>query len=172
MKLNIRIFLMSFVLIFFISFISNSEFYKYTDKNGNIRFTDNLNDIPEKERPKSKKYHELEFQEKLKKKISEEPQHSQKELFDTYLSTLEKRNNYRRILKDEEQKLNDEFLLLIKEKKKLQKQENNKDNVKEYNSSVLELNKKIMAYDLKRQTLQKKIDEYNKVVKVAHKVEN
>jgi hypothetical protein len=47
-----------FVLISFILFSVNAsaEFYKYTDEDGNVRFTDDINQVPEEQRSKIRSY--------------------------------------------------------------------------------------------------------------------
>jgi hypothetical protein len=45
-------------LILFVSTICFAEFYKYKDSNGILRFTDNLAEVPESQRPKVDKYNE------------------------------------------------------------------------------------------------------------------
>jgi hypothetical protein len=46
-------FLLIFLLLFFfLPFSTEAEIYKYVDKTGNIAFTDNLNNVPENQRPK------------------------------------------------------------------------------------------------------------------------
>ena len=49
-----RKFLFLFLLVFLlVPLDAKPEIYKYVDKNGNIAFTDNLNNVPENQRPKT-----------------------------------------------------------------------------------------------------------------------
>ncbi|MCK4988576.1 MAG: DUF4124 domain-containing protein, partial [Desulfobacterales bacterium] len=54
-----------FVLIGFLLFSVSvsAEFYKYTDEEGNIRFTDDINQVPEEQRSKIRSYVESENEE-------------------------------------------------------------------------------------------------------------
>ena len=57
----LKIFVLISLLLFSAS--ASAEFYKYTDEDGNIRFTDDINLVPEEQRSKIRSYVESESEE-------------------------------------------------------------------------------------------------------------
>ena len=57
----LKIFIIITFLMFSVS--ASAEFYKYVDDEGNVRFTDDINQVPEAQRAKIRSYIESENQE-------------------------------------------------------------------------------------------------------------
>jgi len=167
----------TFIIICFITifiFINNlnANFYKYTDRNGNIRYTDNLGDVPENQRNKTQQYHEIEFKEVKNKSVDNITKDYDSENVIRELGDFQSRNQYYEKLKKEENELNEEYLKLIDEKKQFQKEKEKSKNKVFLEQKADQLNNKISAYDKKRKMLEKKIKDFHDIVNDINKQSN
>ena len=160
-----------FVLISFILFSVNAsaEFYKYTDEDGNVRFTDDINQVPEEQRPKIRSYVESQSEEVPEQETTQEspekseqqanvPDSSEDEAAEGSLEELKSRID---AIKEEVEQA---YAALLKEKEQLSE---DKKKVKT-REQVENYNKRIESYNIRGQDFIKKqkerdslIDDYN-----------
>ena len=158
MRYKLIIFLLILLLVPALSF---AEFYKYRDKDGILRFTDNLVDVPEDQRPKVHSYSEpddfLTPQEKKKKAIQKEK------------ASKKIRKSSGRLAKDSsfmglnriKTELDAEHAELTRTKHALNREKNTLSSieaVKEYQDKVRRLNESIVDYEKRRKEFKRKID--------------
>jgi len=164
--------MLCFGLILFISSICVAEFYKYKDVNGVLRFTDNLAEVPEGQRPKADIYKEYvpekpDTSEELQKAIQSAEQQSQhtnqsKERQIQFLG-----NKIAKIQED----LQKEYKQLIAKKKALEAldQKNGKKKstqIQYLKEQADQLNNAIKTYNQKKISCMKAINEYQKQLKL------
>jgi vacuolar-type H+-ATPase subunit I/STV1 len=160
-----------FVLISFILFSVNAsaEFYKYTDEDGNVRFTDDINQVPEEQRSKIRSYVESQSEEVPEQETTQEspekseqqanvPDSSENEAAEGSLEELKSRID---AIKEEVEQA---YAALLKEKEQLSE---DKKKVKT-REQVENYNKRIESYNIRGQDFIKKqkerdalIDDYN-----------
>ena len=128
-----------------------AEFYRYTDENGVTRFTDNLADVPEKQKVRA--YAESVSPDKGAEQDQEEdaaqPKKSSKKTQDI---------------------LHEEYAELVKERKALDEESGKKDKytpreLKAFDNKVKEYNERIAAYEKKRAALEEKKAEMEEMLK-------
>ena len=152
------IFLLILLLVPALSF---AEFYKYRDKDGVLRFTDNLVDVPEDQRPKVDSYSEpddyLTPQQKKKKAIQKEK------------ASKKIRKGSGRLTKDSsfmglnrvKTELDAEHADLVRTKQAMNREKNTSSSieaVKKYQDKVRSLNERIVDYEKRRTEFKRKID--------------
>ena len=160
-----------FVLISFILFSVNAsaEFYKYTDEDGNVRFTDDINQVPEEQRSKIRSYVESQSEEVPEQETTQEspekseqqanvPDSSENEAEEGSLEELRTR------IDAIKQEVEQAYAALLKEKEQLSE---DKKKVKT-REQVESYNKRIESYNILGQDFIKKqkerdalIDNYN-----------
>lgn len=160
-----------FIVIGFLVFAgaAAAEFYKYTDENGNIRFTDDINQIPPDQREKAKGYQEFQSEteeasqssvdgdttsEKDETVQGSEAGKSENFDFDNELKTLDKRKAE---LASEYDSLMQENARLAEDKKTVK----NKADAEKYNERVRVLNEKLKDHDRKRREFFGDVEDYN-----------
>jgi len=160
-----------FVLISFLLFSVNAsaEFYKYTDEDGNVRFTDDINQVPEEQRSKIRSYVESQSEEVPEQETTQEnpekseqqanvPDSSENEAEEGSLEELRTR------IDAIKQEVEQAYAALLKEKEQLSE---DKKKVKT-REQVESYNKRIESYNILGQDFIKKqkerdalIDNYN-----------
>jgi len=173
MKLKEFLMLICFGLILFVSSISFAEFYKYKDLNGVLRFTDNLSEVPEEQRPKADIYKEYvpvkpDTNAELQKAIQSTENQSQ----DTTKNSKELQiqvlgNKIAKIQED----LQKEYQQLVKKKKALEALDQKagpkrSTHIQYLNEHAAQLNKDIRTYNQKKETCLEAITEYQKKIKL------
>jgi chromosome segregation ATPase len=148
-----------------------AEFYKYVDEDGNVRFTDDINQVPEAQRAKIRSYIESESPEPAEQEVARENEAKQ--------TSEDQQTDFADLLDDESESLEDakkridelkseidqEYEALMKEKEQLakdKKQAKTRDQIVEFNKKVDSLNKRVAAYEKKGQDYQALADAYNK----------
>jgi hypothetical protein len=161
-----------FVLISFLLFSvsASAEFYKYLDKNGNVRFTDDINQVPEEQRAKISSYVESESEEALPEQDitqesteKQEQQENAAELVedDTGEESLEAARKRIDALK---QKLDEEYKALVAEGKQLAKEREaavTNEQKLEFNRKVDDYNKRGESYQANQKEYEAQIEAYN-----------
>ncbi len=159
--------------------LSTAEFYRYVDKEGNVRFTDNLANVPVDQRSKVNEYDEATqesrpgektemrrqegYQEETVKQIEEPP--SQKEA-----PTEEGEENAAGLrLRDIGAKLEEEYHTLMEERDKLQKASTTRlapsarkaliDNISDFNARIKDYENRRQAYNKQVEALNARIQE-------------
>ena len=160
-----------FVLISFLLFSASAsaEFYKYTDEDGNIRFTDDINQVPAEQRANIHSYVESrskEVPEQDARQENQEPSGQQANVSDASANTAEEGSleALKNRIETIKQEIDQEYKALIKEKEQLAEE---KKNV-ETQEQAISYNKKIESYNQRGQKFIDKqkerdalIDDYN-----------
>ena len=165
-----------FIIITFLMFSASAaaEFYKYVDENGNIHFTDDINQVPPEQRAKIRSYVESVSEDPAEQAVTRENQSEQ--------DATDQQTNFPDLSGDESESLEDakkrinalkseidkEYEALVKEKEQLAK---NKEKAKtrkqiiEFNKKVDSLNKRVVAYEQKGKDYKEQVDAYNQRIK-------
>lgn len=138
-----------FIFLFLIApSLVSAEFYKYRDENGVLRFTDNLQEVPESQREGVQQYHET--------KSSELP------------GTIEAQGDDSRTeaekLQAEKALLDNEYKMLLEERKVLEeaaKIARAPAKNEAFEKKILDFNTRLSAYEEKRMLFKAKVDTYN-----------
>ena len=150
---------------FLLSVSAFAEFYKYTDENGNVRFTDDINQVPAEQRSKIRSYEESQSEETSEpEKTAEtaeqsEPQSNFPDLSEDNAEegSLEELKNRIDQIKEE---LDQEYAALMKEKEQLaEERKNAKDN-----TQIESYNKKIEGYNKRGENFMKKQKERDALI--------
>ena len=163
------------LLIAFLLFSMNAfaEFYKYVDENGDIRFTDDINEVPEAQRSKIRSYVESqskevpEQQETIENQAEPEetvPDEQQANFPDGSEDAPVSLEDARKRLDQMREEIEEEFEALTAEKEKLTKEKDKattREQVIEYNKKIDELNARVKAYEDKGKAYQAAVDDYN-----------
>ena len=159
------------VLISFLLFSvsASAEFYKYTDEDGNVRFTDDINQVPEEQRSKIRSYVESQSEEVPEQEATQEiPEESEQQANFPDLSEDDAKQGSIEELKSRidaiKQEIDQEYAALLKEKEQLA-EDKNKVKTRE---QVESYNKRIESYNIRGENFMKKqkerdalIDDYN-----------
>jgi hypothetical protein len=147
----------SVILLFLVSItaFSSAEIYKYRDADGVLRFTDNLQEVPEAQRPKVESFHEI------KPKAA-----SVEEAADKGAATADQGMAERQAaaLNEEKALLDSEYAQLEADRKQLvelSQTEKTADEDAAFQQQVEDFNASIKAYEEKRQAFEEKVKAYN-----------
>ncbi len=149
------------------------EFYKYRDDSGVLRFTDNLTEVPVNQRPGAKSYKEADdYLTPYQKKAQAEKKRREAEAAakEEKLSTFEDQQEQRMNLNKTRTVLDTEYGELMREKKVLAKekaQATTPDLQKAYKKNVNALNKRIIAYEGRRNQYEEDIKSLNEKAREA-----
>ena len=160
-----------FVLISFLLFSvsASAEFYKYTDENGNVRFTDDINQVPEEQRSRIRSYVESQSEEVPEQEATQEnPEKSEQQAnFPDLSEDVAEEGSIEELksrIDEIKKEIDQEYEALLKEKKQLaedKKQVKTREQIESYN-------KRIGSYNLRGEDFMKKqkerdalIDNYN-----------
>ncbi len=150
------------LVIIFMSTPVLGEFYRYVDKSGNVKFTDDLGQVPVEQRPKAKTYMESKGIPEEKTDVSDAEK--EKTVQD---STAEL--DQRKIQLDKETlELKKEYEAIMKEQDALseeQKKAKTRILIQKYNKKAEAFNEKTAQYEKKRKALDERIVKYNSEVK-------
>jgi flagellar motility protein MotE (MotC chaperone) len=162
-----------FIIITFLMFSVNAaaEIYKYVDEEGNVHFTDDINQVPEAQRDKVSSYVESVSEDPPEQEVTQENQSEQAaktdqdanlpDLSDDESESLEEAKKRIDALKSE---IDQEYKALMKEKDQLakaKKQAKTKEQIIEFNKKVDSLNKRVASYEQKGKDYQAQVDAYN-----------
>jgi hypothetical protein len=174
----IRIALFGFlVLVLFSVGLANAEIYKYRDAQGVIRYTYDLGEVPEDQRPGIKSYEE-EVAPTVESTPSERVENASIEQADNESSEeaplivddqkIEELNQKKKKLDQEFADLMEEKYKLIKEKERLETLAGRDANaVAAYEGKVKELNRKIADYQKRQEGFQKEVDEVKEAAEAS-----
>lgn len=160
-----------FILISFLLFSVNAaaEFYKYTDEDGNVRFTDDINQVPEAQRSKIHSYVESQSEEVSDQETTQEtpekseqqanvPDSPENEAEEGSLEELKSRID---AIKEE---VDQAYAALLKEKEQLtedKKKVKTREQVESYNKRVEGYNIRGQEFIKKQKERDDLIDNYN-----------
>jgi len=161
-----------FIIITFLMFSvgAAAEIYKYVDEDGNVHFTDDINQVPEAQRDKVSSYVESVSEDPPDQEITQENQSEQAttdqqanppDLSDDELQSLEDAKQRIDALKNE---IDQEYEALMKEKQQLakaKKQAKTREQIIAFNQKVESLNKRVASYEKKGKEDKAQVDAYN-----------
>ena len=149
---------------------AGAEFYKYVDEDGNQRFTDDINEVPEAQRANIRSYEESVSEDSSDQEVSRENQTDEAaadqptnfpDLSDNEQESLEDTRKRIEQLKTE---IDQEYEALLKEKKQLAKekeQAKTRAQIIDYNKKVESMNNRVAAYEVKGKAYKAEVDAYN-----------
>jgi flagellar motility protein MotE (MotC chaperone) len=161
-----------FIIITFLMFSVSAaaEFYKYVDEEGNVRFTDDINQVPVAQRAKIRSYIESVSDPPPEQEATQENQADQAaadqqtnfpDLSDDEPESLADAKNQIEKLKSE---IDQEYEALLKEKEQLakeKKQAKTREQIIEYNKKIEHMNKRVEAYEENGKAYKAQVDAYN-----------
>jgi hypothetical protein len=174
------------ILIAFLLFSANAsaEFYKYVDENGNVRFTDDINEVPEAQRSNIRSYVESKSKEVPEQQVTQDIMENQAEpeeaspagqqanfpdLSENEPESLEDTKSRLELMKieidQEYEALKDAQAQLAEEKEAAKTREQ----IIEYNQKAEELNTRIKAYVEKGKAYEAGVDAYNQRIMKKNK---
>jgi hypothetical protein len=130
--------------------LCQAEFYKYYDQNGVLRYTDDLSEVPPKQRMQVKTYLGYQSQESKPEASQEKTETAAKSLDKQELSVSQKNEE---ALWQKKAELDEAFQALNKEKKQLEdsrKAPKKATTKKQYEKQIKAFNAKVKAYEEKR----------------------
>lgn len=148
-----------------------AQFYKYVDANGHVRFTDNINQVPEKQRNAARSYVEspgapaeaTDAGETAARKASA-PAAPAVEVATAPAAGEEAPDSARGRIEEMKKQVENQYQALLKEKEALAKEKDarkTREQVADYNRRVEAFNQSAGAYDVKSDELRKLVDAYN-----------
>lgn len=156
--------------------LGSAEFYRYRDENGVTRFTDNLQEVPEDQRPKLHRYREADDdltpkqrEEKAKARAAAEAQarkaEKEKRGKDRILNVrIDSPEDLQRIKTE----LDDQYEFLMKRKKTIESERDRlttPEEVRAWQGKVSSLNGEIRKFEEQRRLFVKKAAEFNALQK-------
>lgn len=153
--------------------LSLAEFYKYVDENGKVRFTDNLANVPDGQRPQIKEYEEVSHELTPKEKAEEQQEPTSKKTKQgAEVVTVEKdglTEKDEKELEGEElekkgEKLQQEYEALMEERQELDKAAKVRLTPavqKKLVEKIADFNLRIKDYEGKRQAYNKAVEAHN-----------
>ncbi len=153
--------------------IATAEIYKYRDAQGVIRYTYDLAEVPEDQRPKVQTYEEAPATPEVDPTPKEDDAPAGTAEDDSGTGTpvvdekkIEELNQKKKKLDAELAELMEEKYKLLKEKKSLEGSLAGRDakKVAEYDGKVKKLNRKIAEYQKRHEAFQKEVDEVQKAL--------
>ncbi|MBN1842559.1 MAG: DUF4124 domain-containing protein [Deltaproteobacteria bacterium] len=163
--------------------LASAEFYKYLDKNGNVRFTDNLANVPADQRSKVDEYEnppypssqekktEVEADEKLDREKSDQPAQAGRPPKEPLIERM-KSNAAAQKLKETGARLREEYEALMKEREQLDKISTIRMTPaarKELVEKITHFNARIRDYDKRKEAYNKETQAHNASIKDARR---
>ncbi|MBI5581163.1 MAG: DUF4124 domain-containing protein [Deltaproteobacteria bacterium] len=155
-----------------------AEFYKYLDKQGNVRFTDDINQVPKGQRATAQSYSESQASGKSAaeeasavkegKKAEPEPPADSAAAGGEGKESIEATRGRLDVL---EKDVEAEYQVLVKEKDRLDKEkgaQKTREEINAYNKQVETFNQRNESFEKKRDDLRKLVEGYNALVNEAN----
>ncbi len=152
-----------------------AKFYKYIDKDGVVRFTDDLSLVPEDQREKAPEYYESKTRPAEKDKASEEKILKDETPPDIEDISEEELKKMREELTVERKALDKEYKKLMEDRQKLSREKKvaiTKYKAKQMKKMRADLEKRIRDYDARRKAYQEKLKIYNQKVREMEEARN
>jgi hypothetical protein len=166
----LKIFVLVSFLLFSVS--ASAEFYKYTDEDGNIRFTDDINQVPEEQRSRIRSYVESQSVEVPEQEATQEnpeksEQSEQQANFPDLSEDVAEEGSPEELksrIDEIKQEIDQEYAALLKEKEKLaadKKQAKTRAQIESYNKRIESYNTRGQDFMKKQKERDALIDNYN-----------
>ncbi|WP_169728917.1 DUF4124 domain-containing protein [Desulfatirhabdium butyrativorans] len=151
---------------------AGAQIYRYVDPSGTVRFTDNLQDVPEAQRkgataipeeqpsttpPSPKQSRPIQSDSAAPDKVQAKPAGGADNAPASFVEQAER-------LKKEQSEMDQEYIELVREQAALADQRSkvrDSESMTRYNEQVDSLNQKTDQYEKRRQALQQKMDAFN-----------
>lgn len=167
-----RTFVFVFLLLLIIGYTpANADIYKYRDSQGIVRYTYDLAEVPEDQRPQVRTYEETstgpdKSPQETGETNGDKPNETTDEEVVVDEETIEELNQRKKELDEEFAGLMEEKYSLLKNKENLEKTLAGRDSVAvaDFDKKVEELNRKIADYQKRREAFQKEAEAVKKVV--------
>jgi len=166
-----KILLLLFLFFLFGAQPAEAEIYQYKDPTGTSRFTDDLSNVPEEQRPDLKTFKSVKNDEDKRTKLQNSmssSKASERKSSTTADTWREKVENSSRELEQMKADLEQRVKQLRKQRKQLKANTPAKNSSSRekaaYYDKIKSLNAKIEAYSKQREKFQKKIDAFNRLV--------
>lgn len=166
----IRVSLILFMIMTFCA-PAAAEFYRYIDEDGNVRYTDDWNQVPVGQRPQIQSYTESESEsepdEPLVEEKPQEPQETSNWPTYTDESDGESLEQKKARIESLKQAIDTEYQALVAEKEKMVKEREKtqtRAEIIEYNKKVERLNQRVIEYEKKADEYRELVREYNRLV--------
>jgi chromosome segregation ATPase len=149
-----RIIMIIALILLAMTLPASAEFYRFTDRHGNIIFTDDLSKVPPEQREQVKAYHESKYrppkepdpkvdQDKATDNAGEDKEYTRLRQQEEALKTE------RNALQTERDRLNQEKIEAV-----------TPEQIKEHNRSIVDFNARIQAYEEKRDAYAAEVQKY------------
>jgi Skp family chaperone for outer membrane proteins len=145
-----------------------AQFYRYVDANGHVRFTDDINQVPEKQRVAARSYVESPGAPKAGDESADRKAPAAAAPVEVAVAapaaTEDPSDSARGRIDDMKKQVEAQYQALLKEKDALAKEKETRktrEQVADYNKRVEAFNQSAGAYEAKSNDLRKLVDEYN-----------
>lgn len=150
----------------------SAQFYKYTDENGVVQFTDDLSKIPKGQRENIPAYYESkESEPEPAAEIDEQAADAHSYLTDTDEATEAELEQESKRLATMRNELQEEYEILVQEQGRIRPDTavtKSKARAKEYNRRKAALRERAGRYDAKRKAYEEAVMVYNEKVRTLH----
>lgn len=146
---------------------SFSEFYKYRDQNGAIRFTDDLSQIPVEHRPKVQNYSEIEDFSPPARQRRSNVNAAKKKLENGKSASRETPEQWAARLRERKGSLEEEYEKIIQTQKDLKSRRttlNTPASYREYHQKKARLQDRAAFYEKERKRFEEEVETYNEVL--------
>jgi phage shock protein A len=153
---------------------ASAQFYKYLDEQGNIRFTDDINQVPEKQRTKARRYVEsqpsapgaAQPDDALGKKAAAAGAAVEGSTPSAFAASADEEplDSVKKRVEEMKTQVDAEYQALVKEKDALDKEKDTQkaqDQVANYNKRVEVFNQRAGNYETRSAELRKQVEAYN-----------
>ncbi len=160
------------VILLAFSFPASAQFYKYTDEDGVVRFTDDLGKIPKDQREDIPAYWESrESETEAAAESGDDAEASRSYLSDTDEATEEELAQESKRLETMRNELQQEYEALVQEQERIRPDgavTKSKAKAREYNRQKAALRERADQYDANRKAYEAAVQIYNEKVRAMH----
>lgn len=140
---------------------ASAQFYRYVDEQGVVRFTDDLDKIPEKQRSKV-----TSFEESKSKNVPSESLQQEENKGSDNAPTAERFNKKIEELEGKRRQLDAEYKALMEKKEAIIKMDKKtRVGIIKYNETITKLNEEIQIYENKRLAFDKEVEAHNEMIR-------
>ncbi len=150
-----------------------AEYYKYVDKNGNIRYTDNLSIVPKDKHSEVDRYGEYQSKPYTNNKAAKKdaPEDTASKNNDQKTSVLEEQLAKKTTLDKEKQSLDEAYQELLKEKNQLdntKKNVKNRSEIESLKKQIAIFNAKIQSFEKRKKIFEAEVTDFNRAAEIGY----